>query len=245
MKSQIKRTAITACFALMSVVALAQVRPNDNLPLPPARVPGEMPPRPERHRGGLEPGNPLKVLTSLSGKVIAYQANDRHIYNSFTLQNGSQVITVRFPEQLGKQLMSAAGKGKSVTVKGFTDNGPDGVNVFQMASLLVDGTQIVDTPPTVPIEPVNVPSGTFTGKISDFKRDQGGAIRGLSLDNKVEIDLPPPAVEQLQSLLKAGDKVVVTGFKDTAPSGVALETGAPTVVRPQTIEINGQTYLLR
>ena len=244
MKSQIKKTAITACFALMSIVTLAQVRPNDNPPTPPAGGPGEMLPRPGRNRGGLE-GGVLKVLTSLNGKVIAYQTNDRYIYNSFTLQNGNQVITVRFPEQLGKQLMSAAAKGKSVTVKGFTDNGPDGVNVFQMASLLVDGKQIVNTPPTTPVLPVNAESGIFTGKISDFKRDQGGAIRGLNVDNKIQIDLPPPAIEQLQSLLKAGDKVKVTGIKDTPPSGVALETGAPTIVHPETIEINGQTYLLR
>lgn len=178
MKSQIKKTAITACFALMSIVTLAQVRPNDNPPAPPIG-PGEMLPHPGRNRGGLE-GGALKVLTSLNGKVIAYQTNDRYIYNSFTLQNGSQAITVRFPEQLGKQLMSAAAKGKSVTVKGFTDNGPDGVNVFQMASLLVGGTQIADSPPTVPIAPVNAQSGTFTGKISDFKRDQEVQSAGLA-----------------------------------------------------------------
>ncbi|MFC1225324.1 hypothetical protein ACFE6N_16060 [Pedobacter sp. BG31] len=245
MKSQLKKTAVTACLALMSIVTFAQVRPTNNLPAPPDSAPGEMPPTPGLHKHGMERGPGLKVLTSLSGKVIAYQTNDRYIYNRFTLQNGSQVITVRFPEQLGKQLMSAAAKGKSVMVKGFTDNGPDGVNVFQMASLAVDGTQIADTPPSVPIAPVNEPSKTFTGKINDFKRDQSGAIRGLSLDNKVEIDLPPHAMEQLQSLLKAGDKVKVTGIKDTPPSGVLLESGAPTIIHPETIEINGQTYLLR
>lgn len=245
MKSQIKKTAITAGFTLMSIATFAQVRPTDNVPAPPTRVPGEMPPPPAPQRGGLERGHALKVLTSLNGKVIAYQTNDRYIYNRFTLQNGSQVITVRFPEQLGKQLMSAAAKGKSVTVKGFTDNGPDGVSTFQMASLSVDGKQIVDTPPSLPIAPVSATSETFTGKINEFKRDQGGAIRGLSLDSKVEIDLPPHAIEQLQPLLKAGDKVKVTGIKDTPPSGVALETGAPTVIHPETIAINGQTYLLR
>lgn len=245
MKSQIKKTALTAGFALMSIVAFAQVHPTDHVPAPPTRVPGEVAPPPAPQRGGLERGPALKVLTTLNGKVIAYQTNDRYIYNRFTLQNGNQVITVRFPEQLGKQLMSTAAKGKSVTVKGFTDNGPDGINVFQMAGLSVDGTQIADTPPSVPSTPVSTPSGTFTGKISDFKRDQGGAIRGLSLDNKVEIHLPPHAIEQLQSLLKTGDQIKVTGIKDTPPSGVALETGAPTIVHPETIEINGQTYLLR
>ncbi|WP_412465962.1 hypothetical protein [Pedobacter sp. KLB.chiD] len=245
MKSKIKKTATTACFALMSIVTFAQLRPTDNLPALPAGVPEQMPPNPGLHRRGIEKGPGLKALTSLSGKVIAYQTNDRYIYNRFTLQNGNQVITVRFPEQLGKQLMSIAAKGKSVTVKGFTDNGPEGINVFQMASLSVDGTQIADTPPSVPVTPVSAPSATFTGKISDFKRDQGGAIRGLSLDNKVEINLPPHAIEQLQSLLKAGDKVTVTGIKDTPPSGVALEAGAPAIIHPETIEINGQTYLLR
>jgi len=245
MKSQIKKTAITTGFTIMSIITFAQVRPTDNVPVPPARVAGEVPPPPASQRGGLERGHALKVLTSLNGKVIAYQTNDRYIYNRFTLQNGSQVTTVRFPEQLGKQLISAAAKGKSVTVKGFTDNGPDGLTAFQMASISVDGKQIVDTPPSLPIAPVNATSETFTGKINDFKRDQGGAIRGLSLDNKVEINLPPHAVGQLQPLLKAGDKVKVTGIKETPPSGVVLESGAPTIIHPETIEIDGQTYLLR
>ncbi|QEM10008.1 hypothetical protein [Mucilaginibacter rubeus] len=246
MKSQIKKIAITACFAVMSGLTMAQVRPLNNPPVPPAGGPGEMPPPPPgRHQRGPERSLVLKTLTTLNGKVVAYQTNDRYTYNSFTLQNGSQVITVRFPEQLGKRLMSAAGQGETVTVKGFTDNGPDGTIAFQMVSLTAGANQIVDTPPAAPIVPATAEAGIFSGSISEFKRDQGGAIRGINLDSKVQVDLPPPAVEQLRPMLKTGDKVKVTGFKDTPLSGVAMAAGAPTIVHPQTIEVNGQTYLLR
>jgi len=245
MKSQIKRIAVTSCFAVMSLIASAQIRPNDNLPLPPVEGPGMGP----LHHGpqdiGPQRGLALRELTTLSGKVLAYQTNDRYAYNTFTLQNGRQVVTVRFPEQLGKQLMSAAGKGQSVTVTGFKDNGPDGEGVFQMASLVVGSTRIADTPPAIPVVPAVAQSGTYTGSISDFRRNPDGVIRGISLGNKLQIDLPPPAIEQLQSLLKTGDRIKVNGFKDTPPSGVVLAAGAPTVVHPETIEVNGKTYLLR
>ncbi|RZK77325.1 MAG: hypothetical protein EOO85_09115 [Pedobacter sp.] len=61
----------------------------------------------------------------------------------------------------------------------------------------------------------------------------------------MQVDLPPAAIEQLQPLLKTGDKVKVNGFKESSPSGVALVADAPTVIHPQSIEVNGQTYLLR
>lgn len=246
MKNQIKKVAITACLAVMSGLTMAQVRPLNNLPVPPAEGPVEIPPPPPgRYHRSPERGQVLKMLTTLNGKVIAYQTNDRYAYNSFTLQSGSQVITVRFPEQLGKQLLNTAGKGEAVTVKGFTNNIPDGTSAFQMVSLSAGGTQINDSPPAAPISPVTAEAGTFSGSISELKRDQGGAIRGINLDSKVQVDLPPAAVEQLQPLLKTGDKVKVTGFKDTPPSGVALAAGAPTIVHPQTIEVDSQTYLLR
>lgn len=246
MKNQIKKIAITATLALMSGLAMSQVRPLNNLPAGPVKGPGDMPlPPPERNNGGPERRPVLKTLTTLNGKVLAYQTNDSYAYNSFTLQNGSQVITVRFPEHLGKQLMSNADKGKTVTVKGFTDLDPDGLSTFQLVSAVVGGKNIVDTPPSPPMVPVAAESGTFTGSIREIRRDQSGAIRGFNLDNKVQVDLPPPATEQLQSLLKTGEKVKVTGFKDTVPNGVALASNAPAIIHPQTIELNGQTYLLR
>lgn len=245
MNKQIKSTAITACFTLMSVLAMAQVNGPEKIKAPVAGERGPIPPPPGKHKGGPERREALKVLTSVSGKVIAYQANDRYAYNSFTLQNGSQVTTVRFPEQLGKQLMGAAGKGQSVTVKGFTDSTDNKANVFQLVSLSVNGTQIMDVPPTIPIVPATTQPGLFTGTISNFKRDQQGMIRGINLDSKVQVDLPPAAIEQLQPLLKTGDKVKVNGFKESSPSGVALVADAPTVIHPQSIEVNGQTYLLR
>lgn len=247
MKNQIKKIAITASLALMTSMAFAQVAPaNRNLPAPPAGGPGQLPPPPPG-RPDAGPGRAfgLRTLTTLIGKVTAYQTNDRYAYNSFTLQTGGQSVTVRFPEHMGKQLMSAAGKGESVSVKGFTENGPDGVNAFQLVSVTAGWKQLTDTPPALPVKPVAEAAATFTGSIRDFKRDQGGAIRAITLGNNLQIELPPPAVEQLQSSLKAGDKVKVTGFKDTPPSGVVLASGAPTIVRAQTLEVNGQTYLVR
>lgn len=245
MNTQIRRTVLIGAFTILCGSAIAQVSPSNIPPPPPVAGPGEMPPPPPGKERGPERGPALRTLTTLSGKVLAYQTNDRYAYNSFTLQNGSHSTIVRFPEHLGKQLMSAAGKGQTVSVKGFTENGPDDSNIFQLVSLAAGSQEIADIPQAAPVVPPVAEPVAFTGSISEFRRDQNGAIRGINLDSKVIIDLPPPAVEQLQSQLKTGERIKVTGFKDTPPAGVVLAAGAPKIVHPQTIEINGQTYLLR
>lgn len=250
MKNQISKIALTACLSLMAGLAFAQAPNANNVapPPPPVGRPGEMPPPPPipgMPNAGPVLNGELKTLTVLTGKITAYVANDRYIYNCFTMQTGNQLSTVEFPEGLGLQLMNAAKKGETITVKGFNDVGPDGVSRFHFVSATAGKSQIADTPPATPLEPVTAVAKTYTGSIIDFKRDQLGGINGLNLDNKIVVDLPSHVMQQLQTLLKTGDKIEVSGFKDTPPAGVALVANAPTMIHPETITVNGQTYLLR
>lgn len=246
MKNQIRRIAFTACFALISGIAFAQVPPSDNVPPPPPAGPGQLAPPPmDRIKKGPERGVDLKTVNMLSGKIIAYLTNDRYIYNSFTLQSGAQIVTVRFPEHLGQALMNAAKKGETITVKGFTDPGPDGVSSFQLISAAAGRNQIADTPPVAPVQPITAVAKTYTGNINSLKKDERGMINGIYLNNKVLVDLPPHAALQLQSLLRIRDRIEASGFTDTPPSGAVLAANAPAMIHPQTLTINGQTYLLR
>lgn len=245
MKNQLKKAGITACFALFSGMAMAQLT-TPIVPPPPAGAgKGEFSPP-----AGSLPGRPegvaeLKTLTAITGTISAYLTNDRYAYNGLTLRSGSQSITVRFSEQLGQILMNAAKKGEQITVKGFTDRGPDGVSIFHLVSATAGNTQIVETPPVQPAQAMAAESRTYSGSLREFKRDQDGRVTGLNLDNKVWVDLPPHTWKQLQPLLKTGEKIEVSGFKDTPASGVVLAANAPSIIHPQTITIGGQTYLLR
>jgi len=249
MKNQMKKLVAAGLLIICGTYVAAQVPPP--APMPPAAAGASgLLPSPAPDNGPFQPGGPrrqptLQSLTTINGRVIAYTANDRYAYNSLTLQGNNGTTNVRFPEHLGQQLMNAAKKGEKITVKGFSMTGPDGITAFQLVTATVGSTQIIDTPPVPPAQSVTPEPKTYSGSISDFRRDPQGTINGLTLDNKVVIDLPPPATAQLQALLKTGDKVDVSGFKDTTPAGVVLAAGAPMFIHPQTITLNGQTYLLR
>ncbi|EHQ27685.1 hypothetical protein [Mucilaginibacter paludis] len=253
MKTQIKKLAAAALLIGSCAYVSAQVPPAVNIPPAPIGPPGVATPPPLANGPLLPnaagpqplPQQQLQSLTTISGKIAGYLTNDRYAYNAFTLQASSNTTTVMFPEHLGQQLMNAAKKGATITVKGFTATGPDGVSTFQLVTATAAGVQINDMPPVPPAQPIITEAKTYSGNISDFRRDPQGMVNGLNLDNKVMVDLPPPATVQLQSLLKKGDQLEVSGFKDTPPAGVVLASNAPLLIHPQTITLKGQTYLIR
>ena len=255
MKNQLKRLAVIACLSITVMAAKAQAPvppPNGNMPPPPAlMVPGNnVPPPPvladatpgRRGRKGQQQG--LQTLTTVSGKVTGYVVNDRNIYNAFTLLNGSQTVTVRFPDHMGEQLMADAKKGETISVNGFTDTNPQGVSEFHLVSAKVGSTQLTDTPPAPPTTLPAPEIKNYSGSIRDFRKDLQGNINGVILDNKDVIELPPLVTSQLLPVLKNGEKIEVTGFKVVPPTGVVMAQQTNSI-RPQTITLNGQTYLVR
>lgn len=247
MKSLIKKIALISCLTVGSVSLFAQIPPQAPPPPPtgPAAPPAPgMPPAPGP--GLAQPplqGN-LRTLTTISGKVTAYLANDRGIYDGFTLQSSGQSYTVRFADYLGEKLMATAKKGAYLSVSGFADVDPQGINAFHLVSAKAGSTVITDTPPPAPAVPPVQDIKNYSGSITDFRKDMQGNINGVILGNKEIVQLPPPVIAQLQGLLKSGEKIEVTGFRVIPPAG-AIMAEQNTLIDPQTITLNGQTYLVR
>ena len=251
MKNRIKTTLLLIAFSITGTIVFAQTPPPGAVP-PPSPVPdGIAPPGPpmanvqaRRGRNERMPRRGLTVLTSVSGNVVAYIANDQNVYNAFTLQTANQTMTVRFPDHLGAQLMRDAKKGESITVNGFIDTDPQGMNVFHLVSAKAGGNQIIDTPPALPVVTDAPELKNYDGTISDFRKDMQGNINGVILNSKEIIELPPHVSAQLQGMIKTGEKILVTGFKMVPPAGVVMAR-ENSVINPQTITLNGQTYLVR
>ena len=259
MKNQLKKATLLVGTMLAGCLAFGQAPVAGTIPPPNGKIanpavpgaPGQMPPPPAGRPGhgprGADRGPMagLQTLTTISGKLSNYVANDRFVYNGFTLQENSQTVLVRFPEHIGSQLMAAAKKGESISVTGFSQTGPDGIAAFQLVTAKAGGTLVTDTPPLPVVQPVSPLQQNFAGTITDFRRNQNGMISGVVLSNKEVVPLPPPVIEQLQAYLKSGLAIQGTGFKDVLPVGAVAAPGMLVFIHPQTITLNGQTYLVR
>lgn len=207
---------------------------------PPPGAPGMGPVR-EPGRG---PGGQLQQLIAVSGTVTDYLSNDRYIYDGFTLQNSGQTLTVRFPAHLAEKLMRAAKKGAAVSVQGFYEVSPDGANEFHLVNAEAGGSVLTDMPPAAPATPPAEVQQQYSGTIKDLRRNRDGVADGILIGDKEVVDLPPGVSAQLQVLLKPGLAISGTGTKVVLPAGVVMARDMETI-RPQTITINGQTYLAR
>ncbi|TWR30941.1 hypothetical protein FPZ43_00210 [Mucilaginibacter pallidiroseus] len=251
MKNQIKKMSLLAAMLLTGSAIYAQNAKTGAVPPTPPTFHAALPPTPPKDhpapRGRNSrnvPQQGLKVITTISGKVIAYVANDRNIYDSFNLQSGSKMVNVKFPDHLGSQLMRDAKKGENVVVNGFSQTDPSGVAVFHLVSATASGNQITDAPPAAPAK-TNAPElKNHESTISSFQKNAEGNVNGIVLNSKEIVETPPHIMEQLQGILKVGQKISLTGFKFMPPSGVVMAS-SNTVIRPQTITAGGQTYLVR
>lgn len=246
MKNQSKKMSLLAFMLVTGSFVYAQNPANPPAPGPMSPPPPALggPAKPMPPRGPKDLNASLRKLTTITGKVVAYTANDRNMYDGFTLDNNGKTIAVRFPGHLGAQLMHDAQKGQTITVNGFTDTDPQGKSSFRMVSATANGSQIVDLPPAPPIVTAAPKLKNYESTINQFRKDREGRTTGVILNSKEIIELPPHVTEQLQGLLKTGEKIAVTGFEVNPPAGVVM-AGNNTLINAQTIAINGQTYLVR
>jgi len=242
MKIEMKKSAMTIAVLLSAVSCFAQA-PTATPPPPPAAINGPMPGPGRMQEDPNEPSTPLIQLYSISGKVVCYLANERREYDGFTLQTSNGLITVKYPADLGQQLMKTSPKGSVITVNGSYDNTPDG-QLFRFYSVKVGDNFITDTPPPVDQNPPAEQVKSFAGKISELNHDQRGMINGIVLNGNTLVALPPPAVEQLAPYLKTGTEIAGTGVKRNLPAGVVTE-GNLDFTDARTLSIGGQTYLIR
>lgn len=245
-----KSTLILLCVGLPTIYACSQVPPPPVAPpIAGPAGPGRTPPPPPRDPGG--PGGPagpgaapIQQLLTIQGTVKSYTNNDNNEYDGFTLQNSGQTVNVHFSPHMAAQLMAAAKTGSTVSVQGFYENTPEGLNVLHLVNATAGSQTIYDSPPADPSTPPTLTIQSFNGTITDLRKDMNGIPTGILLSGSRVIDLTPGVYDQLQPYLKSGTVLSGSGTAVTPPPGVVLVQNIQTI-HPQTLTVNGQTYMVR
>ncbi|AMP99269.1 hypothetical protein AY601_2375 [Pedobacter cryoconitis] len=254
MKNQINKTWLTMLLLLAGTYAVnaQQVTP------PPAPSPikpellangPQQPPRPPRD--GQKPGDdegPMEVeavkLTTIKGTVVNPVANERFEYNGLLIKTNSGTMTVMFPPHLGEQILAKAKNGSVITITGFERTNPEGKKEFHLVSLDANGSIIADAPPVAPRAPAAQEQKNITATIKELNYSLRKDVNGFTLSSGESVNIPSHIARQLSSQLKAGEKVTVNGFLEPKRPGVVYSRNIA-IIRPQTLTINGQAYLVR
>lgn len=227
MKTAWKNAALSGAFLTISALIFGQ-------PPAPRRGPG-MPPAPYMS---------LQEVSSVSGKVVKLAANDDFVYDGFYIINSGDSLLVKFPPHMGAQITRAAAVGTNVTVKGVQQVSPEGRKEMHMVSLMAGGQSYMDSPPTAMPAPQAEEAISGSGKITAVQTGAMGEARGLVIDGKTILHVPPHVAAQLSSALQPGSQISYTGNKKAVNSGEAM-SGSYTIVRTTTLTVNGKQYLVQ
>lgn len=183
-------------------------------------------------------------LTKIKGTVVNYVTNERFEYNGLSVKTSSGTVTVMFPPHLGGQILAKAKSGSAVTITGFERTSPEGEKEFQLVSLDAGGSIIADAPPVAPREPAAQEQKSITATVKQLNYSPRKDINSFTLSSGEIVNIAPHIARQLSSQLKAGEKVTVNGFLEPKRQGVVYSQNI-TMIRAQTLTINGQAYLVR
>ena len=250
-----KTALFLALLAAPTIYACSQVPPPP--PPPPASGPagpqGSPPPTglpgapvlPPPPGGPAGPGpRAIQQLVTLQGAVKGYTSSDSNAYDGLTLQSSGQTTSIRFAPHMAASLMAAAKPGSDITIQGFYETTPEGVNAVHLVTANTGNSTIVDTPPAPPVAPAAETVQPFDGTISGIRRDRQSMPNGILLSGDRVLELGPGAYDQLQSGLTPGAHISGTGSTVTTPPGV-VPLKNTRIIHPQTLTLNGQTYMVR
>ncbi|UHG94378.1 hypothetical protein [Spirosoma oryzicola] len=186
----------------------------------------------------------IVALTSLSGTVQQFTANDESVLNGFTLNTGSQTVAVEFPSHLGQAIQAAGKTGSKVTVSGVSDTTPEGTTMFRLVSLTNGNTVVTDTPPAAPaVLPTPTPT-SVKGKVVEYQVDRQGQVNGLRLSDQTLVRVPPHVAGQLVSIAPKESTISVEGYVHPVGEG-QVRLSKQTVVEATQITVNGKSFLVR
>lgn len=230
--------------SLLTILGLAatlttQAQP----PIGPGRGPAG--PGPVAFAGLRPPQAPgMIALTTLSGTVQQFTANDESVLDGFTLNTGSQTVAVQFPAHLGQAIQAAGKAGSKVTLTGSSDTTPEGTTVFRLVSLTSGQTVVTDTPPAAPATLPTPTPASVKGKVVDYQVDRQGQVNGLRLSDQTLVRVPPHVAAQLVSVAPKESTVSVEGYVHPVGEG-QVRLSKQTIIDATQITVNGQSFLVR
>ncbi|MCF2489172.1 hypothetical protein [Dyadobacter sp. CY347] len=208
---------------------------------PMAKGPGQQPPHPGQPAPG-EQG--LRVVSTVTGKVVKLQGNNDFVLDGFYMINGSDSLLVKIPAHMGSQISPMVKPGSQVSVSGVSENMPGTTKEMRMVSLTAGGKTLTDNPPAAPVTPAQETTVTGNGKVTSLQTDREGRVSGVFIDNKTILRFPPHVSAELGNTLAKGAAVAYSGSEKNKVQGeVSLEDYK--VIHCSTITMNGQQYLVR
>lgn len=195
---------------------------------------------------GIRPPQPsgMVALTTMSGTIQQFTANDESVLDGLTLNTGSKTVAVQFPAHLGQAIQAAGKSGSKVTVTGSSDTTPEGQSVFRLVSLTNGQTVVTDTPPAIPAALPTPTPITVKGKVVDYQIDRQGQVNGIRLSDQTLVRVPPHVATQLTTLAPKGSTISVEGYVHPIGEG-QVRLQKQTIVEASQITVNGQSFLVR
>lgn len=158
--------------------------------------------------------------TMHSGKVEKFLKNDHGDIDGLKFADG---FDVHFPPHVGRRVVEVIETGSEASVWGRKETLPRGEVVFE-ASRIESGNETIQVdrphPPGGPRgkrgadQPMNA-----TGTVAEFTTNHHGDVDGLLLSDDTEVKFPPHLGEQLQSIVKTGDRIEIAGRRHVTPHG--------------------------
>ncbi|WP_420152701.1 hypothetical protein [Siphonobacter sp.] len=231
-------------FALLVLAGMASVVTLQAQP-PVGPGPGPAAFRPGPPAGPLplqQPG--LVALTTLSGTVQDFTANDESVLDGFTFNTEGKKVAVQFPPHLGQAIQAASKSGRQVTITGSSELTPEGQSMFRLVSLTSGQTVVTDTPPAAPATPPTLTPTTFKGKVLDYQLNKQGQVNGLRLSDQTLVRVPPHLAAQVIAVAPKESTVSVEGYvQPTGEGQVRLQKQQ--VIEASVLTVNGKSFLLR
>lgn len=183
----------------------------------------------------------LEVLKVVEGKVVELTRNKPGDVDGWKLSNGS---TIHFPPHVGKELEKTIEVGATVRVLAKKKLHPDGSEVQEAITIENGEIAFFVAPPAskpphdpqpsphaeahaashpghaAPPKPRDEIPMTATGKVREFHENKGGDVDGFLLgEEATEVRFPPHLSQQVQSVVRVGESIVVHGRRHETPKG--------------------------
>ena len=177
------------------------------------------------HAGQPAPGEKgLRVVSTVTGKVVKIQGNNDFVFDGFFMITGSDSLLVKFPAHMGSQIAPLAKPGSQVSVSGVSDTLAGTTKEMRMVSITAGGKTLTDSAPIAPATPPQETAVTGSGKVTSLQTDRGGRVSGVFVDNKTILRLPPHVLEQLGNEIATGTAIAYSGSQKNKDQGeVVLE----------------------
>ena len=181
-----------------------------------------------------------KLAVEISGTITEWTHNDDFRYDGFYLQSERGSYFVKIPTHMARAVYDC---GNIVTVEGTLRQSPAGVREIRMFSVRGNGLVVNNVPASRPRTAPLAEIVSGTGTATKLQLNKKGDVSGYFLNDGIILRVPPHIARQLTQLVQSNTVLEYTGIVKTLKDG-EMSKDNYTIIRCQTIAVNGARYLI-